>query len=195
MKVRQPLARENFASNLIFGLAGIGAAAASFLVAPGLRGAMGALLAVVMTAIAAFDARYLIIPNPLTAAAFVLALVYAAIGAPPDGIVQAGAESIFRAAIAALAFFAIKFSYEKLRGHPGLGMGDIKLMGVAGAWLGWLTILYTVEIAVLATLLAYVLRQRSKARPLRTTGVAPFGLFLAPAIWLGWLLEVSFFTR
>jgi leader peptidase (prepilin peptidase)/N-methyltransferase len=28
-----------------------------------------------------------------------------------------------------------------------------------------------------------------KSRPLRTTAFLPFGLFLAPAIWIGWLFE------
>jgi leader peptidase (prepilin peptidase) / N-methyltransferase len=192
MTLRQPFAYGNLAAILIFGLVGVAAAVASLLAAPGLNGTMGAALAVIMAAIAFYDARYLIIPNALTVAAFVLALVYAALGAPNGAAFQAGSVAILRATAAALTFFAIKFAYEKLRGHPGLGMGDVKLMGVAGAWLAWLTILYVVEIAVVATLVAYMLRQRSKSRPLRATGVVPFGLFLAPAIWLGWLLDVTY---
>jgi leader peptidase (prepilin peptidase)/N-methyltransferase len=155
---------------------------------------MGAALAVIMAAIAAYDARYLIIPNILTIAAFVLVLGYAGIGVSYTDFVHASAERMFRGAVSASVFLAIKIGYEKLRGRRGLGMGDVKLMGIAGAWLDWLTIVCVVEIAVLAALATYILRQRSKSRPLVRAGVIPFGLFLAPAIWLGWLLEATLFT-
>jgi leader peptidase (prepilin peptidase)/N-methyltransferase len=29
------------------------------------------------------------------------------------------------------------FLYSKLRGHPGMGLGDAKLTALAGAWFGW----------------------------------------------------------
>ena len=46
-----------------------------------------------------------------------------------------------------------------------------------------------VELAVLAALASYMLRQIVKRRPLRATSALPFGLYLAPSIWLGWLLQ------
>jgi leader peptidase (prepilin peptidase)/N-methyltransferase len=188
-KSQQLIASDNFGTICFIGFVGVSAVTASLLIAPGPRGMVGAVLAVIITAIAVYDARYLIIPNLLTAAAFILALVYTGISVSYAGFVQASIETILRAAIAALVFLAIKIAYEKLRGHPGIGMGDVKLMGVAGAWLDWLTIVCIVEIAALAALAAYMARQHFKSRPVRTTGVMPFGLFLAPSIWLGWLLE------
>jgi leader peptidase (prepilin peptidase)/N-methyltransferase len=46
-----------------------------------------------------------------------------------------------------------------------------------------------IEIAALAALAAYVVRQRKRARVLRAAGRIPFGAFFAPAIWLGWVTE------
>src|SRR5436309_14591535 len=62
--------------------AAIAACVVSLIAAPGLPGSLGAALALMMIAIAMIDARWFIIPNELSAAAFVLALVYAALSEP-----------------------------------------------------------------------------------------------------------------
>jgi leader peptidase (prepilin peptidase) / N-methyltransferase len=172
----------------VFGMVCAGASVGSILAAPGPRGLLGAGLALLMGAIALYDARYFIIPNVLSAAALVLALVHAGI-AEPEAAVPAIAFALFRGALAAAGFLAIKLGYERLRGRHGLGMGDVKLAGVAGAWLGWLGILIAVETAALAALGAYALRQYVSGRPMRVTGALPFGLYFAPAIWVAWLIE------
>ena len=53
-----------------------------------------------------------------------------------------------------------------------------------------------VEIAALSALAAYAVRYACSAAAACAAGCAPtsrlpFGLFLAPAIWLGWLLEAT----
>src|SRR5690348_14248645 len=58
------------------------ACAISLIAAPGLPGLFGAALAVMAIAIAVIDARWFIIPNELSAAAFALALVYAGVTDP-----------------------------------------------------------------------------------------------------------------
>src|SRR5262245_60617478 len=75
--------------------------AASLAIAPDLRGALGALLAVVVVAIAAIDARWFIIPNELNAAALGLALVAAAVQ-NSDAALPAVAEALVRGAALAL---------------------------------------------------------------------------------------------
>ena len=79
--------------------------------------------------------------------------------------------------------------YRWWRGRDGLGLGDIKLAGVAGAWLGFVTVFAVVELATLAALGAYFLTGAIRKRPFKATAILPFGVFLAPAIWLGWLTE------
>jgi leader peptidase (prepilin peptidase)/N-methyltransferase len=155
--------------------------------AGGVRGALGALLALLMLAIAVIDARRFIIPNELTLAALVLALVQAAVLDPDPAV--AVLQAVLRGAALALIFFAIRETYAKLRGRDGLGLGDVKLAGVAGAWLGWTAIPIAVEIAALSALALYLVRYLS-GRPLRATQRIPFGLFLAPAIWIAWMFEV-----
>ena len=80
-------------------------------------------------------------------------------------------------------------AYRWWRGRDGLGLGDIKLAGVAGACLGLATVFAAVELATLSALAAYFLAGAIRKRPLKATALLPFGLFLAPAIWFGWLLE------
>jgi leader peptidase (prepilin peptidase)/N-methyltransferase len=164
-------------------------ALASILAAPGLPGWLGAGLALVVLAIAAIDARFFIIPNELSAAGLALALVNAAILAP-NAMGEAVALAALRGAVLALSFLGLRALYRKVRGREGIGLGDVKLAGVAGAWLSWMTIPIAIEIAALSALAVYGLRHYAGGRPLDAALKFPFGLFLAPSIWLCWLLEI-----
>ncbi len=175
-------------ARIAFAGVALAAALASVVVAPDARGVLGAALALTTAAIALHDARRFIIPNALNAVAFGLALAHAAAldpGAAADGIVLA----LARAAVAAGLFLAIKLAYRFLRGREGIGMGDVKLAGVAGAWLDWFAILLAVEFAVLAALGMHLARLAVRRRPLRAAGALPFGLYLAPAIWVAWFVQ------
>jgi leader peptidase (prepilin peptidase) / N-methyltransferase len=166
----------------------IAVVATSLLAEPGPDGVLGALLGALMLAIAATDARRFIIPNELTGAAVALALLRAAMIGPDAGW-YALLWAAGRALAIALPFLALKAGYRAFRGRDGLGLGDIKLAAVAGAWLGLVTVFAVVEAATLVALAAYVVSGVRRRRPLRSTAFLPFGLFLAPAIWLGWLAE------
>jgi leader peptidase (prepilin peptidase) / N-methyltransferase len=176
----------------IVALAGVaaGGIAASLMLVPDWRGGAGAGLAVLMVAIAGVDARRFIIPDELTAAALGLGLVYAAIG-ETDELVQALAWSALRGAVPALVFLGVRAVYGRLRGREGIGLGDVKLAGVAGVWLDWSIIPIAIEIAAVAALGAYLIRHLYFGRAVRPTTRLPFGLFLAPAIWIGWILETT----
>lgn len=166
----------------------LAAVGASLVASPGAEGLFGAFLGLLMSAIAVIDSRRYIIPNELTAAAFALALVRAGtVG--PDADWFGVAWSAARAAAIALPFLALMIGYRRWRGRDGLGLGDIKLAAVAGAWLGWATIFAVIELAALSALGGYFANAYFRKRPLKTTAFLPFGLFLAPAIWIGWLIE------
>jgi leader peptidase (prepilin peptidase)/N-methyltransferase len=94
-----------------------------------------------------------------------------------------------RAAAVALPLLALMEGYRRWRGRDGLGLGDIKLAAVAGAWLGWVMVFAVLELATLAAIAAYLVTAFVRKQPLRGTAFLPFGAFLAPAIWLGWLAE------
>lgn len=174
------------------------AVVASLAAAPGFAGMLGAALALDVLAIAVIDARRFIIPDELTLAALALGMVNAGLDAWPDGwgavLVSIGA-ALLRGAVLAGGFLALRALYARLRGREGIGLGDVKLAGVAGVWLAWTTIPVAVEIAALAALAVYVVRQLAGGRVMSATARMPFGLFLAPAIWLGWLLEATLFGR
>jgi leader peptidase (prepilin peptidase) / N-methyltransferase len=163
---------------------------ASFVLVPDSRGAWGAGLAALMVVIAAIDARRFIIPDELTAAAIVLGLVYAAVE-EPEIWAQALAWSALRGVVPALAFLGVRAGYSRWRGREGIGLGDVKLAGVAGVWLDWSTIPIAIEIAALSALGAYLVLHFYSRRAVRRTTRLPFGLFLAPAIWISWLLETT----
>ena len=153
------------------------------------RGAWGAGLAVLMVAIAAVDARRFIIPDELTAAALALGLAYAAV--EDEMWAQALAAAVLRGAVPALAFLGVRAGYRRWRGREGIGLGDVKLAGVAGVWLDWSTIPIAIEIAAVAALAAYLVLHFYFRRTVRPTTRLPFGLFLAPAIWIAWILETT----
>ncbi|HLN08926.1 MAG TPA: A24 family peptidase [Xanthobacteraceae bacterium] len=171
-------------------LVAIAAVLLSLSVSPGVHGVLGAGLALLMLAIAVIDAHSFIIPDELTAAALALALVNAAMQ-DPSSIMEGVIWSAVRGAALAACFLAVRSVYELIRGRQGIGLGDVKLAAVAGAWLEWTTMPIAVEIAALAALGGYALRQVVGRRPVRATGRLPFGLFLAPAIWLCWVLETT----
>ena len=170
---------------VIAGAAGI---AASVLLLPDARGVAGGGLALLMIAIAVVDARRFIIPDELTIAALALGFVHAAL-LDTDAIMPSLATAALRGAVLALAFWGLRIAYGRLRGREGIGLGDVKLAGVAGVWLDWATMPVAVEIAALAALAVYAVRRFRGGRSVRRTIRLPFGLFFAPAIWIGWLLE------
>jgi leader peptidase (prepilin peptidase)/N-methyltransferase len=175
---------------LLIVLIGALAVGLSFAASPDWRGAFGATLALLMLAIAWSDIRHFIIPNALSGTAFVLGLIFAGLfdDAP---LVEAILTCLLRAAAAALPLLALMLLYEWWRGRPGLGLGDVKLAAVAGAWLDWFTIVGVIEVAALAALTAYAVWRYVLRRPIAASTPLPFGLFLAPAIWAGWLAEAA----
>ena len=173
-------------------LVGAASIAASLIVLPNAHGVIGGGLAILMIAIAIVDARRFIIPNELTAAALALGFLNAAM--QDSGLVlESLAVAALRGAVMAIAFLSLRVLYRRIRGHDGIGLGDVKLAGVAGVWLDWWVLPVAIEIAALAAIAVYAMRFLYGRRPsARLKAKLPFGLFLAPAIWVGWLLEALF---
>src|SRR5580704_15424043 len=169
---------------------GVAAVAASIAAAPGVAGWLGAGLALVMLAIAAIDARRFIIPDPLNAAGLGLGFLHAA-ALGEGGLANALGEAALRSCALALMFLVLRWLYLRLRAREGIGLGDVKLAAVAGAWLGWLDMPIAIEIAALSAIAVYATRHFILGRPVQATTRLPFGLFFAPAIWLGWLLQAT----
>jgi len=180
-------ARGNMLFIVLIGALAVGL---SFSANPDWRGAFGSALALLMLAIAVCDMRHFIVPDALSGTAFVLGLIFAGLfdDAP---LVEAILTCLWRAAAAALPLLALMLFYEWWRGRPGLGLGDVKLAAVAGTWLDWFTIVAVIEVAAVAALSAFAVWRYVLRRPIAATTPLPFGLFLAPAIWAGWLAEAA----
>ena len=175
----------------IFVAAAALAAIASVWAAPGTRGMLGAALAVITTAIAAVDLRRYVIPDEFILAGILLALVQAA--ALDDEPLGAIALAAGRGILLAGLFFLLRAIYARVRGREGIGLGDVKLAAMAGAWLELDAIPFAIAIAALAALAVIAVRQRLLGRPLRAKSRVPFGAFFAPAIWLAWFMEAVLF--
>jgi leader peptidase (prepilin peptidase)/N-methyltransferase len=159
----------------------------SLFAAPGLAGLAGAALALNMLAIAVIDWRLFIIPDELNALALALGLIAVGVDDGGDRLGLALA-AVLRGATMAALFFVFRFAYRRLRDREGMGLGDVKLAGVAGIWLDWPSLPIAVEIASLAAL-AFVLSRHILARSaLDPLTRLPFGAFFAPAIWACWVL-------
>jgi leader peptidase (prepilin peptidase)/N-methyltransferase len=177
---------------ILLGLLACAGCAASIDAAPGAIGYCGTGLALIMLAIAVTDWRSFIIPDWLNAAGGALALVHAA-AREPDLMLSAAASAAVRGVALALMFYFVRDLYARIRCRQGLGLGDVKLAGVAGAWLDFAMIPIAIELAVLAALSGYLARQLIFRKPVSTTTRLPFGLFFAPAIWLSWLIGAMWF--
>ena len=76
-----------------------------------------------------------------------------------------------RALAIALPLLALMIGYRRWRGRDGLGLGDVKLAAVAGAWLGFVTIFAVIELAALSALGAYLLSGISAEAPAEGDGL------------------------
>jgi leader peptidase (prepilin peptidase)/N-methyltransferase len=176
---------------IVAAVALLAAALGSLIAAPGPEGLNGAFLAALMLAIAVSDAEHFIIPDELTIAALALALLRAGTVGPDAGWLGP-AWAMLRAVAISLPLLTLMAGYLRWRSRDGLGLGDVKLAAVAGAWLDWTTIFAALELAALAALGAYLTTALLRRRTLKGTAFLPFGAFLAPCIWLGWLAEAIF---
>jgi leader peptidase (prepilin peptidase)/N-methyltransferase len=113
----------------------------------------------------------------------------------PHDIVRAVALAAVRGTALALVFLGLRAAYARLRGREGMGLGDVKLAGAGGMWLSLPAIPIAIEIAALSALAAALLAWLRGRRRLHAATRLPFGLFLAPAIWLAWLVEVLLALR
>jgi leader peptidase (prepilin peptidase)/N-methyltransferase len=95
----------------------------------------------------------------------------------------------WQAASAATGFVLLAAAavlYAKLRGEPGLGLGDAKLLAASGAWLGAQALPSVLLWACGSAILGLLLRAW-RSGSLSGKSRVPFGPFLAFGTWLVWL--------
>jgi leader peptidase (prepilin peptidase)/N-methyltransferase len=90
------------------------------------------------------------------------------------------AESVFGAAFTSLTIWSIGVLYKRVRGREGLGLGDVKMLAMIGAFLGLQGALPTLILgSVSGTVLGviFIIATRKSAH----TYELPFGTFLGAA--------------
>jgi leader peptidase (prepilin peptidase) / N-methyltransferase len=95
-------------------------------------------------------------------------------------------DHLAAAALGYGAFWAIAWSFRRLRGKEGLGLGDAKLAAVAGGWLGLEPLPSVLLLASVAGILWVLARALFRGRAAFGEKI-PFGVPLCAAIWIVWL--------
>ncbi|EPE95153.1 prepilin peptidase [Rhizobium grahamii] len=153
------------------------------------RALLGAVLAALMTAATIEDWRNFRVPNPLNFSLAALGIAAFLLGIDPLGedVTRSFLDVITDAALTGGSLLLVREVYLRLRGIEGLGLGDVKLGGAAGVWLGWQQFALVVFLGTLAALLFVLAKSRQQGHWPASARV-PYASFLAPATWVGWYL-------
>lgn len=146
-----------------------------------------ALLTGALGALAYIDWRtgYLpdIIVAPLAAAGLGIAVVGSPVGVSWP-LAMAGAV------INAGVFLALRWVVSRLKGREAMGLGDVKLVGAAGFWLGPFGLPYIMAVGGLATLAGAGIAGLVTGKPV-WRGEMPLGPGLALGTWGVFLLQLT----
>lgn len=124
-----------------------------------------------MVALIFIDLDHQILPNSITLPGMALGLALAGPRAEVSLV-----DALLGALLGGGLLFLVAEVYFRLRKIEGLGMGDVKMMGMVGAFVGWKGVLLTLFLGSLSgTLVGLVVMAASKG-DLRTK--LPFGTFL-----------------
>jgi len=150
-----------------------------------------------ITALIFIDAEHMILPNAITYPGIAFALIARLalpflMGAPHfddlpmllNGLLAGmpmWAASLVGALIGALAgggsLWLMGWIWEKLRGVEAMGLGDVKMMFMVGAYLGWRLTVLNIFLGVLSgSLIGIALMLRQGKRDMKM--LLPFGVFL-----------------
>lgn len=142
-----------------------------------------------MFVITVSDFRRFIIPDIIVLPAAPAGLIVTGLLAPENMITNSVLAHVAAMFFGGLAFLAIRLSYRLIRGRDGLGLGDVKLAAVAGAWVGPFGFSQTLLLACLFALVYIICLNLFTRRNFSRKTAIPFGAFLAPAIWIIWTLD------
>ncbi|HZM88484.1 MAG TPA: prepilin peptidase [Blastocatellia bacterium] len=139
------------------------------------------------------DLRYKLLPNAITYPGLIVLIVLRALAPDPwilahtpkpFGLAAAPvwAVSLFGSLLGALvgggSLWLVREAYYRLRHVEGMGLGDVKMMLMVGAFLGWQLTLLTIFVgSLLGSLVGVLLILRGGSMKMQI----PFGVFLGPA--------------
>jgi len=150
-----------------------------------------------IVALVFIDAEHMILPNAITYPGIVFAVVarftvpfvtgrpsfddvpslmQGTLGTTPVWVVSL-VGALIGALIGGGSLWLMGWTWEKLRGIEAMGLGDVKMMFMVGAYLGWRLTILTIFVGVLSgSVIGIVLMARQKERNMQM--LLPFGIFL-----------------
>jgi leader peptidase (prepilin peptidase)/N-methyltransferase len=117
------------------------------------------------------DLQQRILPNVITLPGVLVGLAFSLFG-PPGWL-----DSLIGVLVGGLGLFLIAELYYRIRGEEGMGMGDVKMLAMIGAFLGWKLMLLTLVLSSLVGALVGVGMLALRKGDLKYA--LPFGTFLA----------------
>jgi leader peptidase (prepilin peptidase)/N-methyltransferase len=129
------------------------------------------LFACAMIVLFAIDLQHRILPNAITLPGVIAGLLFSLL-LPPGWL-----SSLVGVLVGGGILYVIGEAYYRWRGVEGLGMGDVKMLAMIGAFLGWQLTLLTLVMASLAGSIIGVLLIATRRGSMQYA--LPFGTFLA----------------
>jgi leader peptidase (prepilin peptidase)/N-methyltransferase len=151
------------------------------------------LFACALIVLAFIDLRHRILPNPITLGGTVVGFLFS-LFLPPGWL-----ASLIGILIGGGVLFIVGELYLRLRGIEGMGLGDVKMLGMIGAFLGWKAVLVTLVLSSMTGALVGVILLLTHKGDMKYQ--LPFGTFLAAAALVAslfgdtlvnWYLSLSF---
>jgi leader peptidase (prepilin peptidase)/N-methyltransferase len=154
-----------------------------------------------VSALVFIDAEHMILPDVITLPGVGFALVARAlvpnlygVGFLSEGLMRGTpdwaaslAAALFGALVGGGSLWLIGFLWERLRGVEAMGLGDVKMMFMVGAYLGWAHTALTIFLAVIAgSVVGVALMLRRGERDMQM--MLPFGIFLGAGAILSLLV-------
>ena len=131
------------------------------------------LFACAMIVLFVIDLQHKILfPNEITLPGIVVGLLLSGITGEPGWL-----SSLIGIAVGGGTLYAIAEAYYRIRGEEGLGMGDVKMLAMIGAFLGWKLVLLTLVLSSISGSIVGVAILLVRKESLKYA--LPFGTFLA----------------
>lgn len=129
------------------------------------------ILVCILIALFGIDLEHQILPNTITLPGIVVGLLFSLVA--PPGI----RDALIGAVLGGGILYAIAAGYYLWRREEGMGMGDVKMLAMLGAFLGWKAVLVTLVFASFSGALVGIAMMAVQRGGMKYA--LPFGTFLA----------------
>jgi leader peptidase (prepilin peptidase)/N-methyltransferase len=129
------------------------------------------ILVCILIALFGIDLEHQILPNSITLPGIVIGLLFSLI-APPGW-----KDALIGAALGGGLLYGIAWAYYLWRREEGMGMGDVKMLAMIGAFLGWKAVLVTLVLSSFSGAIIGVSMMAVQKGDMKYA--LPFGTFLA----------------